>query len=186
MVKKIVLLFGIMSCCLGVSRAQFDSCYEFKCDYLDEIYKYPIRWCDDTLFVAANLFYDINASREVFFSFENNCVYLSVNGQKGFFFGDSAIGNWNLTKEEWQRFTVRWDSTFCVIENDTVFKFEFAPYYTEINPYVGEDDVEMFQLYYDMTYYYWTRENGIIAIKGDWLFVRRGFESYKDCLKTIW
>ena len=112
-------------------------------------------------------------------------MYLTVNGQKGLFWGNSEIGSWNNTGEEHQRFTIKWDSLFCGEGNDTIFKFEFIPYYQEKNPYRANDGTEIFLHYCDMTSYYWTRLEGIIAFEGEYLYVRKDQESFKTCLKNI-
>lgn len=185
MVKRLALLIVAWGCCIGVLRAQFDSCYEFKCDYFEDFYICPIHWYGDTLLVVSRLFDEISASHEASFSFEDYCVYLTINGQKGLFWGNSEVGSWNVTGKEDQRFTIQWDSLFCINDNDTIFKFEFIPYYQEENPYRDIDGTDIFHYYCDMTSYYWTRSEGIIAFEGEWLYVRKDQESLKNCLKNI-
>ena len=107
MIRKLTLLVGIVGCCFGVSKAQNDSCYEFKCDSFDNLYICPIRWYGDTLLVVTHLFNEISISDKVSFTFQDSCVYLTVDGQKGVFWGNSDIGSWNATNVEDQRFTVK-------------------------------------------------------------------------------
>lgn len=185
MFKRLLTLYGICCCCFGILRAQIDSYYEFKCDFFDDNFTYPIRWYGDTMLVVTHLFDEIGLCDESFFTFQDSCVYLTIDGQKGLFWGNSNIGSWNIMEKEYERFTVKWDSLLCAIGNDTIFKFEFIPYYQEMNPYIDTDGTKNFSYYYDMTSYYWTLSEGIIAIEGDWLYVRKGFESFKDCLKNV-
>lgn len=181
----LIFLFGFYCCSFGVLKAQQDSCYEFKCDYFDDYYTCPIQWYGDTMLVVTHLFDEISISNEVSFTFQDSCVYLTIDGQKGLFWGNSKNGSWNITEEEHQRFTVKWDSLFCTNNNDTIFKFEFVPYYHEKNPYIKSDGSEIFHYYCDMISYYWIRSAGVIAFVGDWFYVRKDFESYKDCLKKF-
>lgn len=181
MIKRL-LLVGVMCCCFGVSSAQLDSCYEFTCDYFDKPYTCPICWYGDTLLVVTHLFDEISVSNKVSFTFQDSCVYLTVDGQKEVFWGKSGIGTWNATGIEHQRFTVKWDSIICTNDNDTIYKFEFIPYYQEKNPYRESDGTEMFHYYCDMISYYWARSLGVIAFEGEWLYVRKDQETFKQCL----
>ncbi len=183
--RLMIFLLGVCLCCTPLLNAQSKGEYEYNCEYFDNAYTCAIHRYGDTILVISGLFEEIFPSNDVTFTFNDDCVYLTVNGQKGLFGGNSEIGSWNNTGEEYQRVTIKWDSLFCGEGNDTIFKFEFIPYYQEKNPYRANDGTEIFLHYCDMTSYYWTRLEGIIAFEGEYLYVRKDQESFKTCLKNI-
>ena len=183
--RHLIMIIGM--CCLNVfiSNAQNKCMYEFECDYFDKAYSCPVQWFGDTLLVVNDLFNEIILSKEAVFTFRDSCVYLTIDGQEGLFWGNTRMGSWIVSEVEHERFTIKWDSIFCANDNDTIYKFEFIPYYQEKNPYRANDGTETFLHYCDMTSYYWTRLEGIIAFEGDYLYVRKDQESFKTCLKNI-
>ena len=181
--RHLIMIIGMFCLNVFISNAQNKCMYEYECDYFDKSYSCPIQWFGDTLLVVNDLFNEIILSNEAVFTFRDSCVYLTIDGQEGLFWGNRKIGSWNITGEEHQRFTIKWDSVFCT--NDTIFKFEFIPYYQEKNPYRENDGTESYHHYCDMTSYYWTRSEGIIAFEGEWLFVRKDQKFLKQCLKSI-
>ena len=186
MANRLMLFFlGACLCCSTLLNAQSKEFYEFNCECFDNVYICTIYRYGDTVLVIPDLFEEISSSNDAIFTFQDGCVYLTINGQKGLFHGRSEVGSWNVSGEEDQRFTIQWDSLFCTEDDDTIFKFEFMPYYQEKNPYREIDGTEIFHHYCDMTSYYWTRSEGIIAFEGEWLCVRKDQESFKTCLKNI-
>lgn len=185
MTKILVLLLLIIFQCHAVAKAQIISNYEFECEYLDKTYVCPIRWDHDTVLVVSNLFNEMTISDEVTFAFRDNCVYLTIDGQEGLFFGSSELGSWNNKEKEDEKFTIMWDTVHCPNEGDIIYRFEFIPYYREENPYTADDGCVVFHTYDDAVSYYWTPSAGVVAIEGDLLFVRKDRNSVKNCLKNI-
>ena len=184
-IKRIrsVLLFVYLFTCSAASNAQHSLYYEFECDYIDNTYIFPIHKHGDSVLIVSDLFEGELAIKDaVVFRFQDSCVFLTIDGQEGLFFGNSQKGSWITKGNEYERFTIRWDSLCCSDNNDPIYKFVFTPYYNEENPYITDDGTMIFHEYNDMTSYYWTNSDGLIAIEGDWLFVRKDQEALKQCL----
>ena len=181
----LVLFLGFLYFCPIASNAQITSCYVFECEYHDNAYLCPTHWNGDTVLVVSNLFNEMTISDEVTFVFRDSCVYLTIDGQEGLFFGSSELGSWNNKENEDERFTIMWDTIHCPNEGDLIFRFEFKPYYHEENPYTADNGCVAFHTYDDAISYYWTPSAGVVAIEGDLLFVRRDRNSVKSCLKNI-
>lgn len=181
----LVFLLLILCQCHAVTSAQIISNYEFECEYPNKKYECPIRWDGDTVLVVYNLFNEMTISDEVTFAFRDNCVYLTIDGQEGLFFGSSELGSWNNKENEDERFTIMWDTIHCPIDGDLIFRFKFIPYYHEENPYTADDGCVVFHTYDDAVSYYWIPSAGVVAIEGDLLFVRRDRNPVKSCLKSI-
>lgn len=177
-----IMVLGMFCLCCLVSKAQDSTYYEFECDYLAVTNVCKAFWLGDSVLTVSGLFNEINASKNVVFRFQGNCVFLTIDGQEGIFFGNEQIGSWNTKADESERLTIQWDSLYCPNTNEVIYQFEFVPYYDEDNPYITENDTFIFHHYDDMISYYWTRSAGVIAFKGDWLFVRKDCTFLKQCI----
>lgn len=181
--KNISVLLLTVLCVLS-SKAQDTLYYEFECDYLEITHVCATFLDGDSILVVSNLFNEVT-SDDVAFRFHNDSTFLIIDGQEGLFFGDTIIGSWNTTDTESERFTIKWDSSYCSNTNEIIYKFEFAPYYNGKEPYIAGDGTKVYHRYYDMTSYYWTRSAGVVAIDGDWLFVRKDCELLKQCISKF-
>lgn len=178
--RNISVLLLAMFCFLS-SKAQDTLRYEFECDYLEITHICDTYLYGDSVQVVSDLFSEIT-SNDVVFRFHDDSIFLIIDGQEGLFLGNTKIGSWNTTETESERFTIIWDSLYCSNTNEIIYKFEFAPYYNEENPYIAEDDTKIYHRYDDMTSYYWTMSAGIVAVEGDWLFVRKDCKFLKQCI----
>lgn len=184
--KKIsILLLEMLFMCCMVSKAQDTLRYEFECDYSPFKLVCSTHWIGDSELVVLDLFNELYATKEVIFRFQENYVYLTIGGQEDLFFGKSPLGSWNMTENESERFTIKWDSSHCSVADEIVYRFEFVPYYDEKNPYIIDDGTMLYHHYDDITSYYWTKSAGVIAFKGDWLFVRNDYEFLKQCILEL-
>lgn len=182
-ITNIIVSF-LAICCLSIttSDAQDSAFYEFECVYLDNTFICPIQWSGDSVQMISNLFNEITISDEVVFTFRDSCVYLTIDGQKGLFYGGTEMGSWNNGENEEERFTIKWDTLVCPNSGELLFKFEFIPYYRENNPYIADDGSTIIREFNDMISYYWTYSAGVVAMEGEWLFVRKDKESLRQCL----
>ena len=178
--KILVLLLGMF--CFASAKAQNTLYYEFECDYLDYTFTCPTYRHGDSILIVFDLFSENDIPDYVVFRFQDSCVFLTIDGQEGLFWGDSQIGSWDTKGDESERFTIEWDTLHCLNNYETIYKFEFIPYYNKTNPYMADDGTFITHEYYDMISYYWTYSAGVIAIEGDWLFVRKDQENLKKCL----
>lgn len=180
--KIIVILLGVFCLYPMISIAQDTLYYEFECGILGKTDVYPVYKHEDSVLIISNFFGEMDISGDVAFRFQDGCVFLTIAGQMGLFFGNPQIGSWNTEGLESECFTILWDSLYCPSIGEMIYKFKFAPYYNETNPYIMDDGTAVFQKYDDMVLYYWTKSAGIIAMEGDFLFVRKDQKIVEQCL----
>lgn len=176
-----ILVKGMCLLATLYSNAQSISFYEFETIHLDRVDTVKVYSYGDTVLVLNSIFQEMNFSEEVSFICRNGCVYLNINGQEGLFFGGENVGSWQMGEES-ERITITWDSLVCDNTDEKIYKFEFAPYYGKDNPYTYDDGTSIFHIQYDATSYYWTPSNGIIAISGDWLSIRKDMKHFLSCI----
>ena len=174
------VFFCFMNVCFYTS-GQKQYCQEFIVPHYakisDTCWIYEIN---DSTTIVSNLFKD-KGIKECAFIKKKECIILSINGQQGIFYGNEKIGSWVLG-EELTRFTIRWDSMCCINYSNRIYEFEFVPYYSEQNPYIDEDGIKTTFFWYDNTKYFWTVKDGVIAIWGDLLLIRKDKLSIKECM----
>ena len=95
--NRLMLFFlGVCLSCPTLLNAQSKEYYEFNCEYFDNVYICAIYRYGDTVLVFPELFEEITSSNDAIFTFQDGCVYLTINGQKGLFQGRSEVGSWKL------------------------------------------------------------------------------------------
>lgn len=179
------LMVSIGCIIVTISNAQNTYSYEFECEYLDNPYICPAHWYGDTVLVISGLFNEITNSNEVVFTFRDTCVFLTIDGQEGLFNGGPEIGSWNNSGNELERFTIKWDSLRCPNNGELIYRFEFIPYYRKDNPYIADDGSIIIREYNDTTIYYWTYSSGVVAMEGDWFFVRKDKAFVRQCIQCF-
>ncbi|MBO4488759.1 MAG: hypothetical protein J5741_03755 [Bacteroidales bacterium] len=178
----IYVLFFLMSWLSPfVMNSQVMSRYVFASAYIEYEDTVQVMGVGDTVFEATNLFHETGFPRKVIFTYRDKGVYLTLNGKESLFFGEGDIGHWPIGGPS-EDVTVAWDTIVCESEKDTIFQFEFVPYYGKENPFPNGDGTVTYYNYDDATTYYWTCSAGVVAIGGEWPLVRKDQEYLMPCL----
>lgn len=181
--KRAILILLIGLFCFPTTKAQDTLHYVFECDQTGPYTCATLNYGDSVL-VVRDLFREIDIPNDIVFRFQDSRVFMTINGEEGLFWGDSTIGNWQTKGDKSERFTIKWDSLYCSNLDEKIYKFEFIPYYNDENPYITDDGAFIIHEYHDMASYYWTYSDGVIAIQGDWLFVRKDQGYLHQCLSN--
>ncbi|MBO2524593.1 MAG: hypothetical protein CW341_02660 [Bacteroidetes bacterium] len=180
MTKNGLIIIFFMGVCISIC-GQKQYCQEFIVPHYTKLSDTClINEINDSTIVVSGLFKEIGI-KECTFLKQKDCIVLSINGQQGVFFGSKECGTWILG-DELTKFTIQWDSLYCFGYSDMIYEFELVPFYTEHNPYIEESGICISLESNDNIKYLWTMKDGVIAIRGDFMYIRKDWLSLKECL----
>lgn len=178
-----ILLLSMYCLSTLFSNAQSIRFYEFEDSFTDMVDTCIVLAYGDSMLVVKNLFQENNFPETATFVNRDGCIYLTILGQEGLFFGDDNLGSWQIGEES-EKITLKWDTIICSNLEEIIYKFEFIPYYSEDNPYNYDDGTSIYYVYDDVTQYFWTIADGIIAFGLDWIALRKDKKQFVHCLST--